>query len=206
MGLALLTASLSCAHGEAFLEIAPVNADLTIHVVVENPAGSDEKWEVRSDGHLAQEFQGGVPIRIPYLPWPVNGGMIPRTLLAADLGGDGEPVDVLLLGAARPRGSVVRAVPIGLLEVIDRLERDDKVLAVVPGTTFGDLEDVADLEARYPGVRAMLSTWYANSRPGGRIQVQGYGSRAAARRLIAECAEAFDAALAAGGLPNWTRE
>ena len=74
---------------------------------------------------------------------------------------------MLLLGRARPRGSVLRAIPIGLLQVIDRLERDDKVLAVVPGSTFGDLEDVADLEARYPGVREMLSTWYAHSRPGG---------------------------------------
>jgi len=196
---------LGCAPANLLLDAAPVNDDLTIHVVIENPVGSDEKWEVQADGRLLQEFVGGEPVRIPYLPWPANAGMIPRTLLSRELGGDREPVDVLVLGPAIARGTTVRAIPIGLLQVVDRLERDDKVLAVIPGTAFGEIRDVAELEARYPGVRDILALWYAQSRPGGGIEVQGYGSRAAARRLIAECVHAFDDAIRTGTLPEWRR-
>ena len=183
----------------------PVNPDLTIHVVIENPVGSDEKWEVQSDGRLVQEHRCGEPVRIPYLPWPANSGMIPRTLLSEELGGDREPLDVLVLGPALPRGATVRARPIGLLHVVDRLERDDKIIAVVPGERFGELRDVDELEARYPGVREILSRWYAHSRPGGGIEVQGYGSRGAANLLIADGVRAFEDALREGTMPVWRR-
>jgi len=193
----------ACAQVNHLRDAVPVNPDLTIHVVIENPAGSSEKWEVRADGNLVQESAGDGPIVIPYLPWPVNGGMIPRTLLSAELGGDGEPLDVLVLGPSLERGSLIRATPIGLLQMFDRLERDDKILAVMPGTPFADVQDVAELETRFPGVREILASWYDNSRPGGAIEVQGYGSRAAAHQLIVEGVREFDAAERGNSIPVW---
>jgi inorganic pyrophosphatase len=193
----------ACTSTNYLRDADPVNSDLTIHVVIENPVGSNEKWEVRADGRLLQEHTKDGPVTIPYLPWPVNAGMIPRTLLSAEIGGDGEPLDVLVLGPSIARGSLVRAVPIGLLRVVDHLERDDKILAIVPGTPLADVDDVADLDARYPGVREILTNWYANARPGGALEVQGFGSRAAARRLIADCAREFDAAERDGSMPDW---
>lgn len=198
-----LGCSLSCAQTNHLYDAAAVNADRTIHVVIENPAGSDEKWEVRANGALVREQMPSGPVSIPYLPWPVNGGMIPRTLLSAALGGDGEPVDVLVLGPALERGALVRAQPIGLLRMIDRLERDDKVLAVLPGGPMSDVRDVEELESRYPGVREILAHWYQHSRPGGAIEVQGYGSRAAANRLIAEGVRAFEDAVQNQTMPDW---
>lgn len=198
-----LSMLVSCAPMNYLRDAAPVHSDLTIHVVIENPAGTIEKWEVGREGRLAQEQIDDSPVLIPYLPWPVNIGMVPRTLLSEELGGDKEPLDVLVLGPALPRGSLVRARPIGLLQIVDRLERDDKIIAVVPDNAFSDVTDVEDLEARFPGVREILAIWYAHSRPGGNIQVQGFGSRAAARRLIAACVEEFDAAERDGALPSW---
>lgn len=192
-----------CAQPDLLRGIVPVHPDRTIQVVVENPAGTQEKWEVRASGQLVRETNEQGPIEIPYLPWPVNSGMIPRTLHAADLGGDGEPLDMLLLGPAVERGAIVRTRLIGLLRVIDGLERDDKILVVREGTPLADAEDVADLEAKFPGVRDQLEMWFAHSRPGGRIVVQGYGSRAAAARLIAEGVRAFDAAERSGAMPEW---
>jgi len=188
------------------LRVSPaVYEDLSIQIVVENPAGTSEKWEVLADGVLTQERVDGAPVTIAYLPWPVNGGMVPRTLHSQALGGDGEPLDVLVLGRARARGERIRVVPIGLLRVIDRLERDDKILAVVPGDVFGELQDVDELEALYPGVREILADWYARSRPGGGIEVQGFGSRAAAQMLIADCVVSFEDAIENQTLPEWKR-
>ncbi len=195
LALALLAAG-ACARsrGPDLLRSHPaVNADLTINVVIENPAGTDEKWEVRlPEGRMVREKTGEAFRTIPYLPHPANGGMIPRTLLDPEHGGDGEPLDVLVLGPSVERGRVVRAVVIGSLRVLDRLERDDKILAVVPGTPLGDVADVYALEERFPGVLEILETWYANYVGGEFIQVQGVGSRAAARELIAVSAEAFE--------------
>ena len=52
-------------------------------------------------------------------------------------------------------------------------------------------------------MREILAIWYDHSRPGGAIEVQGYGSRAEARRLIAECAREFVEAERSGTLPEW---
>lgn len=200
----VLAGAVACAMSRDHLRDAdPVNIDLTIHAVIENPAGSSEKWEVRADGRLVPDTEDGEPIVIAHLPWPVNGGMIPRTLLSAELGGDGEPVDVLVLGPSLPRGSLVRARPIGVLRMLEGIERDDKVLAVLPGTPLGTVDDIGDLDARFPGVTRMLEAWYRHSGGEGRYEVQGFGSRAAANRLIGECALAFEQAEAGRAVPAW---
>ena len=192
-----------CARPDLLTDANAVNADLSIHVVVENPAGTTEKWEVRANGRLVQEHRDGVPIEIPYLAWPANSGMIPRTLHAEDIGGDGEPLDALVLGASISRGRTVRVRPIGLLRVVDRLERDDKILAVPMSGTFSEIRDVDALERAYPGVREILAGWYARSRPGGAIEVQGFASRAAATLLIEDGVVAFENALESGSVPDW---
>jgi inorganic pyrophosphatase len=192
-----------CASRDYLRDADPVNEDYSIHVVIENPAGSNEKWEVQLDGRLVQGHEAGEPIVIRHLPWPVNGGMIPRTYLSAELGGDGEPVDVLVLGPSIRRGSLVRARPIGLFRMRDGLERDDKVLAVVDGTPLETVSDIEDLEARFPGVTTILEAWYLDSSGRGRFEMQGYGSRAAANRLIGECALAFDELDRRGALESW---
>ena len=200
----LAAASSACLRTDLLRGIDPIDSDLTIRVVIENPAGSAEKWEVRSSGRLVQEDGEDGRILIPHLPWPVNGAMIPRTLLSRELGGDGEPVDVLVLGPALPRAAVVEVRPVGLLRVIDALERDDKVLAVTGDSAFASVTDVEGLREDFPGVLEMLSIWFDRSRPGGVVEVQGYGSRGAANRLIAEGIRGFEEAERGQRMPEWT--
>jgi inorganic pyrophosphatase len=80
-----------------------------INVVIEIPTGTTAKWEVeKSTGHLKWEFVDGVPREVSYLGYPGNYGMIPRTLLPKELGGDGDPLDVIVLGPAVKRGTVLK--------------------------------------------------------------------------------------------------
>lgn len=171
----------------------PRNQDGTINVVVEIPAGTSEKWEVNDDGTaLVRDFTGDSPRVIDYLPYPGNYGLIPRTLLATEKGGDGGALDVMVIGEAVPRGSVVRARPIGIVRVVDRMEQDDKILAVMDGDTLKDVYDIEGLNARYPGAADIISIWWSNAHgKRSEVNLMGTGSRGQANAVIDYAAEAW---------------
>lgn len=139
------------------------NEDGSVNVVVEIPAGTDGKWEVtKPDGKLAWEVRDGTPRVVQYLGYPGNYGMIPRTLLPKEAGGDGDPLDVLVLGPALKRGSCARVRVIGVLELLDGGEQDDKLLGVMPGTPLGHVTSLAQLDGEFPGVTSIVETWFTN--------------------------------------------
>jgi inorganic pyrophosphatase len=177
--------------GTLFLErnyvddFEPTNEDGTINVAVEMPAGTNEEWEVAwPSGRLERELRDGKPRTIAYLGCPGNYGMIPGTLVSAEVGGDGDPLDVLLIGGPVPRGSVVAGRLIGVLRIRDEGERDDKLLAVLPGTALGTVGDLAALERKFPGVTSIIETWFVNYTVPGETVSEGLGSIAEAREIL----------------------
>jgi inorganic pyrophosphatase len=164
----------------------PRNQDRSINVVVEIPAGTSEKWYVSEDGRaLLRDFTGDKPRVIDYLPYPGNYGMVPRTLLDEEHGGDGTALDVLVLGPAVPRGAIIRARPIGVIRVIDRMEQDDKLLAIMEDATMKDVYDIESLNSRYPGVTEIVSLWFANAHGrSSKVQLMGTGSLGQANSVI----------------------
>ncbi|MBW2382481.1 MAG: inorganic diphosphatase [Deltaproteobacteria bacterium] len=171
----------------------PKNADGTINAVIEIPAGTSEKWEVNEDGtRLVRDFTGENPRVIDYLPYPGNYGLIPRTLLSIEQGGDGGALDVMVIGPAVPRGTTVRARAIGVIRVVDRMEQDDKVLAVMEGPTLKDVFDIESLRRRYPGSDEILSLWWANAHgKRSKVNLIGTGSRGQAVSVIDYAAESW---------------
>ncbi|MBK7989012.1 MAG: inorganic diphosphatase [Comamonadaceae bacterium] len=88
----------------------PINLDGTYNVVIEIPAGTTAKYETNNKtGMLELEQKGGAPRYVQYLGYPVNYGAIPRSVMLKSKGGDGDSVDVLVLGQAVPRGRGARA-------------------------------------------------------------------------------------------------
>lgn len=171
----------------------PRNQDGTINVVIEIPAGTSEKWEVNEDGTaIVRDFTGDQPRVVDYLPYPGNYGLIPRTLLAADKGGDGSALDAMVLGPAVPRGTVVRARPIGIIRVVDRMEQDDKILAVMEGETLQNVYDVETLQTRYPGSTEIIGLWWSNAHgKSSQVNLMGTGSRGQANAVIDYAAESY---------------
>jgi len=165
-----------------------------VNVVVEIPAGTNEKWEVAGNGKLEWEIEDGTPRVVQYLPYPANYGMIPRTLLPEQAGGDGDPLDVILLGPAQDRGSVVPARAIGILLLEDDGERDDKILAVLLSGPLSDVSDLADLEDRFPGSGSIIETWFSNYKGPDRLESGGFSSSLTALETIAEASDAFESA------------
>ncbi len=169
-----------------------MSADGNINVVVEIPAGSNEKWEVNKEtGHLEWEMQQGQPRMIAYLPYPANYGMIPRTLLPKSAGGDGDPLDVVVLGNSVPRGEVISARPIGILRLLDRGEQDDKIIAIAMNSPFSHITDIVELERDFVGVTQILLSWFSNYKGPGKMQANGFGGANEARELIRTAIDSY---------------
>jgi inorganic pyrophosphatase len=166
-----------------------LRADGHLNAVIEIPAGTNAKWETIKSGEVMRwERKDGALRVVRYLPYPANYGMIPGTLLPDSAGGDGDPLDVVVLGPSLARGSVVVARPVGVLRLTDDGERDDKILAVIAGGPLADAQDLADLDAHYPGVTTILETWFTRYKGPGRTESRGFGDRAEALRVLEQAA------------------
>ena len=178
----------------SFLSDYPARSeDGRLHVVVEIPAGTTQKWEVdKKDGALRWEFKKGKPRVVSYLGYPGNYGMVPRTLLPEELGGDGDPLDVLVLGPAMPRGSVVRVRVLGVLQMLDGGEKDDKILAVVENSALAQAGSIQELQEQFPGVLTIVETWFENYKGPGEIECSGFLPAADAERVIDEAIRAYE--------------
>ena len=163
-----------------------------VTVVVEIPAGDQQKWEVdKHDQHLKWQKEGNTYRTIQYLGYPANYGMIPQTLLPKDQGGDGDPLDVLLLGEPLQRGSVVEAKVIGVLHLSDHGEQDDKLIAIANSSCFKDVENLKQLNANFPGVSTILQTWFVNYKGPDKITSTGFGTAIEAHEILAKAIEAY---------------
>jgi len=165
-----------------------------VRAVVEIPAGRLDKWEVKEDGLLHWDIKDGKPRVVRYVGYPANYGMVPRTVLSEERGGDGDPLDILVLGASLPRGSVVDVKVIGMILLVDSGEGDDKLLAVAKGTPFEEVEDVADLEQKFPGVTRILETWFLNYKGPGKFVARGFAGRDEAVATLDQAIADFAAA------------
>lgn len=93
-----------------------------INVLIEIPAGSKNKYEFDKDlNAFALDRVLYASVRYPY-----DYGFIPNTL--AD---DGDPLDgMVLMDQPTFPGCVITARPIGMLEMIDGGDRDEKIFCV----------------------------------------------------------------------------
>ena len=166
-----------------------------VNVIIEIPAGTNAKWEVdKQDGKLKWQIRNGKPRVVKYLSYPGNYGMVPRTLLPKHQGGDGDPLDVLVLGSARPRGSVVAARIIGVLKFHDKGEQDDKLIAVIPGSELGRVHNFAQLKNQFNGALEIIELWFSNYKGAGVMEPKGMRGVAEANAILNSAITAFEAA------------
>ena len=166
---------------------------LTVNVVIEIPKNTNEKWEVsKLDGSLEHEFFMGAPRIINYLPYPINYGMIPRTVLPLQLGGDGDPVDVIVLGDALPRGEVVEAKVLGLIKMKDMGEVDDKVITVYKNSDYFKFNSIEEFQENNPKIMKNIIEWFQNYKGNSLVKIEGVVSNVEAIGLIKFASKSFD--------------
>lgn len=153
-------------HIERDLEGSPaVVRPGILRAVIEIPAGTVEKRQYDATSNTFPiDLRDGVPRRIAFLPYPANYGFIPGTKMNKEEGGDGDAVDVFVICGAVPSGTVMEVEPIGIIELLDAGERDDKLIAlpVDPLLRTVEADDIHELPE---AARNILVTWLLNYDP-----------------------------------------
>jgi inorganic pyrophosphatase len=155
-------------------------ADEVLPVVVETPRGSRTKMSFDFDLgmlRLSKELPAG-------FEFPFHFGAVPCTL-----GGDGDPLDIILLGCDDPApGSLVAARAIGVLEATVRKkrksERNDRVVAVADKSRrHRSLRSVKDLSVE---ARREIEKFFQdyNARTGKRFESRGWFGPRRAQKIL----------------------
>lgn len=145
-----------------------------LQVVVEIPAGTNQKIEYDyTDGTFKVDQIDGKDRVIEFLPYPGNYGFIPGTLMDKERGGDGDALDVLVIGEAVETGTSLPAIPIGALLLRDRDEIDTKLIAIPanPSQQVIKAEDFMSFALRYDAARRIIEDWFQNYKGAGRVEI-----------------------------------
>jgi len=166
-------------------DITPLLEDGDINAVIEIPAGTIDKWELdKSTGQMKWEVVDDKPRVVNYIGYPGNYGMIPKTLLSKENGGDGDPLDILVLGPPVERGSIVKCKIIGVLYLLDRGEQDDKLIAVSESSPMNEVNSIADLNNDYIGISEIVQLWFTNYKGPGKMESKGFGDKNSALDIL----------------------
>ncbi|MCK5875919.1 MAG: inorganic diphosphatase [Alcanivoracaceae bacterium] len=159
-----------------------------IYVVIEIPANSSPiKYEIDKDSHavFVDRFMA-----TPMF-YPANYGYIPQTLSE-----DGDALDVLVVTPYPVvPGSVIRARPVGMLNMSDEAGKDAKLIAVPHdklSAMYHKIKEVSDLpELLIKQIEHFFEN-YKDLEPGKWVKVDGWADAAAARAEIIKAAEAYN--------------
>jgi len=145
--------------------------DGVYNALFEIPKNTKPKMEVAVKepmNPIAQDMKKG-KLREYHGPIFWNYGMFPQTWENPDevhpemkCAGDNDPVDVVEIGSeALAQGAVEPVKVLGVLAMIDDGEVDWKVIAIRTGDALaGELNDIADVEAKCPGVVSGIREWF----------------------------------------------
>lgn len=150
-----------------------------INVVIEIPQGSQVKYEVDKDS-------GAIVVdRFLFTPmaYPAAYGFIPGTLAA-----DGDPADALVLTPAQVvPGAVIRARPIGMLQMEDESGQDEKIVCVPHDkihSMFTDVKTIDDLPEITRKAIEHFFTRYKDLEPNKWVKVSGWTGPEEAKAAI----------------------
>ncbi|PTY35864.1 inorganic pyrophosphatase [Saccharospirillum sp. MSK14-1] len=159
-----------------------------IYVAIEIPANASPiKYEIDKDmdALMVDRFMA-----TPMF-YPANYGFVPNTL--AD---DGDPVDVLVVTPYPVvPGSVIRARPIGVLEMTDEAGSDAKVLAVPHSKLSSLYDDVQEATDLPPLLLEQIKHFFENYKDlekGKWVKVDGWADAAKAKEIINESVAAYN--------------
>jgi len=163
----------------AQISVGP-NPPQDVHVIIENPMGGDPvKYEMdKESGFMfVDRFLHTAMV------YPGNYGFIPHTL-----SGDGDPVDVLVIGRVPVMpGAVLRSRPVGVLKMEDDGGQDEKIIAVPVAKLHpyhDNIQDLHDIPQILRDQIAHFFSHYKDLEKGKWSKILGWGDAAEAMSMI----------------------
>lgn len=144
--------------------VSSIDGD-ALNVIVEIPAGTNHKIEYKTEtGFSNDTLLGGDTRVINFLPYPGNYGFVPNTLMDRERGGDGDPLDVLVICESVPTGTLLPVRPIAALLLRDRGEIDTKIIAVPADSSLRvfQAENFLELALEHDAARSIIEAWFLN--------------------------------------------
>lgn len=124
-----------------------------INVIIEIPMNSDPvkyEFDKESGAVFVDRFMQAA------MHYPANYGFIPHTL-----GGDGDPIDVLVIcNYPIVPGAVIKARPIGVLVMEDESGMDEKIIAVPTVKLDPSFENIKDIEDVNPFLKGKITHFF----------------------------------------------
>ena len=164
------------------LDLVPTgkNPPDEINVIIEIPKDAEPvKYEVdKETGAIFVDRVLSTPMR-----YPCNYGYVPHTLC-----GDGDPADVLvILPLPLVPGSVIRAIPVGVLKMTDEAGSDEKIVAVPVPKVFGGyahINDIAQVSPHWLERIGHFFEHYKDLEKGKWVKLDGWGGAAEAKQIL----------------------
>ncbi|MEB3291686.1 MAG: inorganic diphosphatase [Synechococcales bacterium] len=153
-----------------------------INVLIEIPAGSKNKYEFDKD------LNAFALDRVLYasVMYPFDYGFVPNTL--AD---DGDPLDgMVIMDQPTFPGCVIAARPIGMLEMIDGGDRDEKILCVPDkDPRYAQIKSIKDIpQHRLDEVAEFFATYKNLEKKS--VEILGWKDVDAVMPLVEQCIQA----------------
>jgi inorganic pyrophosphatase len=157
-----------------------------INAVIEIPKGSNIKYEI--DAESGAVFVDRKLFTAMF--YPCNYGFIPQSRE-----GDGDPVDVLVLGndAVMPM-SVIRANPVGILLTEDEEGQDSKVIAVPIAKldpSFSSITNIDNIPEHICNQIKHFFEHYKELEKGKYVRVKGWEDKEIAKERISEAIDRY---------------
>lgn len=150
------------------------NENGNITAVIEIPAGTNGKYEYNYElKEFTQEIRDGKPRVVKFLPYVGSYGFIPGTYMDPVIGGDGDALDILIIGESIKQGTVIEIKPIATLLLLDGGEEDHKVIGV-PVDSLLNIANVNDYESLTEPMKDIIKTWFTSYKGLRDMEFQGW--------------------------------
>ena len=156
----------------------------TVSVIVEIPRGGQNKYEFDHASHTIK-LDRHLTVSMGY---PAEYGFIPETL-----GGDGDPLDALVLTEFPTfPGCLIEVKILGMCVMTDEKGRDEKLITVPDyDPKWRDAADIGDVPADVLARISHFFTVYKDLDEGKWVKVENYRGRAEALAELAASRERF---------------
>lgn len=153
----------------------PMEKQGQMMAVIETSAGSHHLTKYNTINHQFEKVsKDSKPIVNDYLSVPFNLGFIPSTTQELSRGGNGDPVQVIVLSGKIPSEMYTPIEAIGLITIIEKGTKRKIVIAKSLDEDYSSIK-ADDISLLPKGVLEIISNWLCNHKGNNSYQLDSWG-------------------------------